>query len=557
MWVPESEQRTRLTGARVARARGLTRARGPRVAALVGLTAALWCARAPLAVAGGIDVFVTDSLGTTQFPTVQDEFSSNDDVNEVTTFLSPAGVVATGTVGGVSAKAIAELVGVAPASITEMTVTDDSPAYSFTLTEPEVALGFDSAAAGGYLASGESSPQQATFRVGTEGQPPGQPPSDDQAYFARPQTSATDVNGAVIDGAGWTYVSPGGDPDMQVTVVVPGAVIDGVPTPNCSPCSVGVGDTVTFTEPAGSLTLGPNPDTAAFYTWDFGDGSPTVTSPAADPTMTHVYTARGPYQVRVTVTDAQGNEGVSPNAQLVTVLPKPLATNGNAGNGGASKSGSGGSGGPAQTGGGAGGPKALASGAAAGSTAAPTPSAAPRTAGPAPTSSSAKAPDSRGEGGSGAGGKGRGEAGGSGRAGSAGAGTGTGSGGTGGQGGHGAGGASGIASATSPQGAGTARTAPPRPPVALGAPVAAQLTGFLVDSTGGPLGGTSAAAASDSNPLSLLQSIARESEGSGGGSPGLPSWLIGILALLGFLACGVVREWAPRGHANVVRTGAP
>ena len=44
--------------------------------------------------------------------------------------------------------------------------------------------------------------------------------------------------------------------------------------------------------------------TITSYAWDFGDGSPPVTT--STPTTTHAYTASGSYAARVTETDSAG-----------------------------------------------------------------------------------------------------------------------------------------------------------------------------------------------------------------------------------------------------------
>jgi hypothetical protein len=75
-----------------------------------------------------------------------------------------------------------------------------------------------------------------------------------------------------------------------------------------------------------------------------------------------------------------------------------------------------------------------------------------------------------------------------------------------------------------------------------GAPAAQNLTGILIESSGSPLATDDPADLATS--LSLLQSVARASTGSGGHG-GLPAWLLGILAVVALLVSGVMREGGP------------
>lgn len=60
------------------------------------------------------------------------------------------------------------------------------------------------------------------------------------------------------------------------------------------------GQPTTFDASASTVRFG----TITSYAWDFGDGSPPVTT--SNPTTTHVYAASGPYTARVTETDSAG-----------------------------------------------------------------------------------------------------------------------------------------------------------------------------------------------------------------------------------------------------------
>jgi len=66
-----------------------------------------------------------------------------------------------------------------------------------------------------------------------------------------------------------------------------------------SPMAPLVNETVTF-DASGST---PNGGAIASYSWDFGDGNITLVS---DPTITHIYTSLGDFNVTLTVTDDEG-----------------------------------------------------------------------------------------------------------------------------------------------------------------------------------------------------------------------------------------------------------
>ena len=93
------------------------------------------------------------------------------------------------------------------------------------------------------------------------------------------------------------------------------------------PNGVNVGDVVTLDGTESVVDLGP-----ATYTWNFGDGSPTVTSESVH----HSYSAPGAYSVTLTVTDAGQN--VSSAQRTITVSGPPAGA-------GSGPGGSGGSGG--------------------------------------------------------------------------------------------------------------------------------------------------------------------------------------------------------------------
>jgi PKD domain-containing protein len=332
----------------------------------------------------------------------------------------------------------------------------------------------------------------------------------------------------------------------------------GVPQPVFDVCTPDIGQAVGFSMPVGGVvTLGqqsgaPADTDGLRYSWDFGDGSPATALSSSD-TTTHAFAAPGTYDVRLTAVDAANNAGVSPVAAQVVVGTSqgtpgacgqvPGAGNSPTGGHGGNHPGSPSSGshGAPATGGGTGGPSALSSGAATGSVHATTTKTAPRKTGPAPTSSAPKPSSSNGSAtagggnGGGHGGSGGGRGGG-GAAGSHGAGTAA----SGPAGGHGVTGS--LASGAVVPGSGAGRTKPPTHSVHPAGPAPANLTGVLIESLGSPVSGGVASASS--NPLSLLQSVARASSG-GGGSGGLPAWILGVVSLIALLVLGVVRESGP------------
>ena len=486
------------------------------------LTLSGLCAQSALADLDGYQISIHDGAGTEPVDVVSDaQMTSVADVHtQRTTFYdgyfdAPGPEVV--TVAGASARMLAEVAGVVPSTLTSMVVTGDGTGTftgetADTLSEAEVVLGFDSTAADDYLAPGDTPFQQAVFAS-----------YGNFMTYAAPQRGATDDNGSTNGAVGWT-ISAFAMP-MSVVLNVKGTVL-GVPTPTVTPTSPAPGATATFSVNAGDVTLGltgsADPNLLESYTWDFGDGATQTTS---TPYARYAFPASTPtgstFDVRVTVTDAAGNKGVSGNALVVQVgrsTDSPGPPNGNgSGNGGGGGSRTGG-GGTAPTGGGTGPDKnALPNG---------------------PTTGSLKAPTTTLGSGKGGGGGGSGSHGGKGG--------GTGSGGTGGggsgAGGSGSGNGKGTASGSATSGAGKANGGAgkqPRRPSALGALAAEHLTGVLIESSGAPLTGGSASA------LSSLQSIAQRSVRLGG-SGGLPAWLLGILAALLLLASGVIREAGPR-----------
>jgi hypothetical protein len=355
---------------------------------------------------------------------------------------------------------------------------------------------------------------------------------------------------------GGPFNAPGAELDssavvpFQVDVYVDAFVL-GVPKPVVvCPARGAASQAVRFSVDPGEVTLGVASGAAVdsnglTYSWDFGDGTP-VSAPSSSPSSSYTYPSASPgtYEVRVTVSDAAGNSGVSMvPAEVEVGSAGPICTA--QGDGGGSVGAAGTAPAPSQgggkqsDGGGNGAAKTLSSGAANGSILAPVSAVSPRMTG-------APAPSTAGPGSSAGGARGSGSAsrgagrggGGSGAAGSAGgAGGGDGSPG-------GAGRGSAVSAGSSGDGAGRVK---PVSGAAVGPPTRTVLTGILLDSYGSPL--DTARLSSVSNPLSVLQSVARRSAAGGGRGAGLPAWLLGVAAVLGLLASGIVREAGPRAVA--------
>src|SRR6185369_15889356 len=69
----------------------------------------------------------------------------------------------------------------------------------------------------------------------------------------------------------------------------------------------------------------PNVGSLTTWTWDFGDGSPSVTINApSSPNVTHTYAAAGVYPVTLTVTNSKGCVSVNPPVN-VTIHSRPKA----------------------------------------------------------------------------------------------------------------------------------------------------------------------------------------------------------------------------------------
>jgi hypothetical protein len=503
------------------------------------LMTAMFGLSATVARAGGLAVTINGNPGDAGPPGASLLISANEVADNVD--VAPQPGQPQPVVSGMSVKLVAELAGVAPDRTLE-NVEAGGPGAQYTGTfgpGPKFAEVNPSQTVSGYPFDGFA--YYATFAngsLGTELDVPSLASGTLVPYYVELYDAA---NGGTV----------------PVNISVKGVVL-GVPQPVFDVCTPGVDQSVGFSLPAGGVvTLGQQPGAPAdtdgpTYSWDFGDGSPATALSSSD-AATHAFASPGTYDVRLTAVDGANNAGVSPVAAQVVVgtsqgVPGACGqvpgaggspTGGHGGNHAGSPS-SGSKGAPA-TGGGTGGPSGLSSGAATGSVHATTTKTAPRKTGPAPTSavpapSAANGSATSGGGnGSGHGGSGGVRSGG-GAAGSHGAGAAA----SGAAGGYGVTGR--PASGAVVSGSGAGRTKPPTRSAHTGAPAPANLTGLLIESLGSPVSGGLASASS--NPLSLLQSVARASSGDGG-SGGLPAWILGVVSLVALFVVGVVRESGP------------
>ena len=128
-------------------------------------------------------------------------------------------------------------------------------------------------------------------------------------------------NGVAVGPTGTVYVADSNNNAIRAAVPPP-PVASFTISLNPAP----VGQPVGFD---GSASSTPNPgDAIAGYTWDFGDGSPVVSSTSA--TATHAYAGTGNFTVTLTVTDLYGLTGsttlglqVNSSAQAITFAPLP------------------------------------------------------------------------------------------------------------------------------------------------------------------------------------------------------------------------------------------
>jgi PKD domain len=503
------------------------------------LMTAMFGLSATVARAGGLAVTINGKPGDPGPPGASLVISANEVADNVD--VAPQPGQPQPVVSGMSVKLAAELAGVAPDRTLE-NVEAGGPGAQYTGTfsvGPNFAEINPTQTVSGYPFGGFA--YYATFLNGSLG-----------TELDVPELSPGTLVPFYVE-----LYDPANGGTLPVNISVKGVVL-GVPQPSFNVCRPGKDQVVGFSLPAGGVvTLGqqagaPTDTDGLTYSWDFGDGSPATALSSSDAT-THPFAAPGTYDVRLTAVDAASNAGVSPVAAQVVVGTSQGApgacgqvpgsggspTGGHGGNHGGSPS-SGSQGAPA-TGGGTGGPSALSSGAATGSVHATTSKTAPRKTGPTPTSAAAAPSSSTGSATSGGGnGGGNGGSGGGGGGGGAAGSHGADAAASGAASGHGVSG--GPASGALVSGSGAGRTKPPARNVHAGASAPANLTGVLIESLGSPVSGGLPSASS--RPLSLLQSVARASSG-GGGSGGLPAWILGVVSLIALVVLGVVREAGP------------
>jgi PKD repeat protein len=184
----------------------------------------------------------------------------------------------------------AELAGVAPAdNLTQMVINDtnDTP---LALDQSQIVNGYGSPASLGL------------FQIVNEGVSVG------YTFYNSP--------------GGGQYEAPGSSP-IYVSLSVTGTVLGVLSPVVTSPADPVFGEPVVFNAPGPVLSDAYTPNSPAdtnglMYSWDFGDGSP-ATAPSSSPSVSHTFTSAGTYDVSVTVTDAAGNAGVSPQPLSVQV----------------------------------------------------------------------------------------------------------------------------------------------------------------------------------------------------------------------------------------------
>ena len=111
--------------------------------------------------------------------------------------------------------------------------------------------------------------------------------------------------------ATWLAVSDAPRPRPRQTI----AVVTGDPEPNiiASPNTGAHTLTVNFS-PAASKFYNGETLSSSTFTWDFGDGSATVSTQSPS----HSYTVAGTFTVRLTIKDSQGRSGTTTTTITVT-----------------------------------------------------------------------------------------------------------------------------------------------------------------------------------------------------------------------------------------------
>jgi hypothetical protein len=445
-----------------------------------------------------VSVTAKNPVSTT---TISDqEIASNADLTQQINDNSPA--------SGLSLKGLAALVGVNPPTIQSVTVAtpDDDASSSYVVSGTEVMSGFPDDPN-----PSDSDPAYAWFTPGGDATSlvftwPGPAPWESDQIWA----------GANF-GAAAGYLDVDFDVSGEVLTVGTPHVSNPVPT---------AGQAVSFVPP--TVSLNGTPETNGLsYTWNFGDGGSST-----GPSPSYAYPTAGTWDAWVTVTDANGFQGVSP--QVSIQVGKAVGAPGQSAGGT-----TGGGGGSSPSGGGNGSPNGPSSGASSGASDVPVQSGTPvprrhpkkATKKTQPKQSRAAGAKTQ-TGGSGQGSGGSRGAGGSGTGG----GSAAGSAGSGGAANAPAGGSKGVTGAGRH---GSGGQAGPNDP-SLSHAVPPGQVGVLIDSGGG----TVTVGGPVTSWLSVVRAAARGSAATG--KPVDWQWLIGVFAVVIWVAVGALREVGPR-----------
>jgi hypothetical protein len=101
---------------------------------------------------------------------------------------------------------------------------------------------------------------------------------------------------------------------------VPIANLDSTPVDICGPSATSPGSLIVAFDASGSTANAP--ETVASYEWDFGDGTPVVSTPTS--TTTHTYpSSEGVYLASVSVIDSNGCQSTNAETRVIRVFPGP------------------------------------------------------------------------------------------------------------------------------------------------------------------------------------------------------------------------------------------
>jgi len=234
-----------------------------------------------------------------------EEANDNIDINdeEITLDQLPPYSPELDTKSGTSLALVADLAGVAPSSVNSAIISNpEIPSQTYEATGAEITSGFT-----GDPNAADTRPCYALFAIRGSVSDPGDAGFD----FVRPMAEPGDYN-PLIRGADGQ--------DLDVKLNVAGAILD-VGTPTASPSTVAAGTPVQFTASSSVLKNNASDPGPFTYSWDFGDGS----APGSGPSPTYKYPKAGTWRAEVTVTDAAGNQGISPPV-TITVRAKSTTT---------------------------------------------------------------------------------------------------------------------------------------------------------------------------------------------------------------------------------------